>query len=383
MRDVYASRTYGLDPLGEIFMKRKITDTAVRTIRCPADKREIFVRDTELRGFGMRVSRNVTSFIYEARRNGRPQRQTIGQWPAWSADEARERAADLRRGGGEVEGESRRVRDLWRRYERDHLDTLSPTMARDRRRHFERHILPAIGGKRLRAVTHADCIDLHRGIKAPYEANRTIETLRRLFNLGIKWGWTDRNPAIGIERNQETPRNDYLAPKQIEAIFEKLPRNPSGDLIRVLLLTGCRPSEAMRMAWSQVDLDGSVWTKPASGTKQRREHRVPLSPAALEVIKRQTQRGPLVFTRKDGRPVARVEKTWRKALRDACVPYHRLYDCRHSVASMLASNGVSLQVIGAVLGHSVITTTQRYAHLYDEEVRKAVDIVAFPAGDAK
>jgi integrase len=137
------------------------------------------------------------------------------------------------------------------------------------------------------------------------------------------------------------------------------------------------------MAWSQVDLDGSVWTKPASGTKQRREHRVPLSPAALEVIKRQTQRGPLVFTRKDGRPVARVEKTWRKALRDACVPYHRLYDCRHSVASMLASNGVSLQVIGAVLGHSVITTTQRYAHLYDEEVRKAVDIVAFPAGDAK
>jgi integrase len=366
MRDVYASRTYGLDPLGEIFMKRKITDTAVRTIRCPADMREIFVRDTELRGFGMRVSRNVTSFIYEARRNGRPQRQTIGQWPAWSADEARERAADLRRGGGEVEGESR--------YERDHLDTLSPTMARDRRRHFERHILPAIGGKRLRAVTHADCIDLHRGIKAPYEANRAIETLRRLFNLGIKWGWTDRNPAIGIERNQETPRNDYLAPKQIEAIFEKLPRNPSGDLIRVLLLTGCRPSEAMRMAWSQVDLDGSVWTKPASGawsqvdldgsvwtkpasgTKQRREHRVPLSPAALEVIKRQTQRGPLVFTRKDDRPVARVEKTWRKALRDACVP---------------------------VLGHSVITTTQRYAHLYDEEVRKAVDIVAFPAGDAK
>ncbi len=179
MRSVYARWAHDLVSVGEIVMKRKITDTAVRTIRCPADKREIFVRDTELRGFGMRVSRNVTSFIYEARRNGRPQRQTIGQWPAWSADEARERAADLRRGGGEVEVESRRVRDLWRRYERDHLDALSPTMVRDRRRHAERHILPAIGGKRLKAVTHADCIDLHRGIKAPYEANRTIETLRR------------------------------------------------------------------------------------------------------------------------------------------------------------------------------------------------------------
>jgi integrase len=213
---------------------------------------------------------------------------------------------------------------------------------------------------------------------APYEANRTLETLRRLFNLGVKWGWTNRNPAIGIERNQETPRNDYLNPKQIEAIFAALPANTSSDVIRTLLLTGCRPSEAVRMTWTQVDLDGGVWTKPAAGTKQRRQHRVPLSPAALEVIKRQPQRGPLVFTRHDGTPVAKVDKTWHKALRDAGVPYHRLYDCRHSVASMLASNGVSLQVVGAVLGHSVIATTQRYAHLYDEEVRKAVDIVAFP-----
>jgi hypothetical protein len=53
-------------------------------------------------------------------------------------------------------------------------------MARDRRRHFERHILPAIGGKRLRAVTHADCIDLHRGIKAPYEANRAIQSWNQM-----------------------------------------------------------------------------------------------------------------------------------------------------------------------------------------------------------
>jgi len=359
-------------------LKRRITDTAARTIRCPADKREIFIRDTELRGFGMRVSRNVTSFIYEARKDGKPKRLTIGQWPAWHADEARERAEALRRGGGEVEAESRRVRDLWKRYERDYLGDLSATMQNDRRRHAEWHILPTIGTKRLKAVTHADCIDLHRGIKAPYEANRTIETLRRLFNLGIKWGWTDRNPAIGIERNRETPRNEYLTPKQIEAIFTALPSNTSGDLIRVLLLTGCRPSEAMRMAWSQIDLDAGIWTKPASGTKQRREHRVPLSPAAVEVIRRQPQRGPLVFTRRDGRPVAKVDKTWRNALRDAGVPYHRLYDCRHSVASMLASNGVSLQVIGSVLGHSVIATTMRYSHLYDEEVRRAVDLVAFP-----
>ena len=80
-------------------MKRKITDTAARTLRCPVYKRETFVRDTkvrdtELRGLGMRVSRNVTSFIYESGAGGKSKRVTIGQWPAWSADEARAAAGD-------------------------------------------------------------------------------------------------------------------------------------------------------------------------------------------------------------------------------------------------------------------------------------------------
>ncbi len=361
-------------------MKRKITDTAARTLCCPPDKREIFVRDTELRGFGMRVSRNVTSFIYETSVGGKSKRVTIGQWPAWTADEAREAARELRQradAGHDLSAKRKRMADVWQR----HLDTDFPSFSvsqqRNRRRHMTRYILPAIGKRPLPHVTFADCEDIHRSIPKPYEANRCLETLQRLFELAIKWGWCDKNPARGEKRNPEYPRNEYLAPKEIEALFAALPVTSSGDLIRILLLTGCRPGEAKAMTWGQVNLDAHTWTKPATTTKQRREHRVPLSPDAVAIIERQPKRGPLVFTRVDGQPVKRVDVTWKNALRDAGLPHHRLYACRHSVASMLASSGVSLQVVGAVLGHSQIATTQRYAHLYDEEVRKAVDIVAF------
>ena len=366
-------------------MKRKITNTAARTLRCPADKREIFVRDTELRGFGMRVSRNVTSFIYESSAGGKSKRVTIGQWPAWSADEARAAAGELRRRadtGQDITAKRRTIADVWQRHLETDFPSLSESERRNRRRHIERYILPKIGKTALPHVTFADCEDIHRSIPRPYEANRCLETLRRLFEIAIRCEWCERNPARGVKRNPEHPRNEYLAPKEIEALFAALPVSSSGDLIRVLLLTGCRPGEAKAMTWGQVDLDAHTWTKPATTTKQRREHRVPLSPDAVAIIERQPKRGPVVFTRVDGQPVKRVDVTWKNALRDTGLPHHRLYACRHSVASLLASRGVSLQVVGAVLGHSQIATTQRYAHLYDEEVRRAVEIIAFPQSAA-
>ena len=71
-------------------------------------------------------------------------------------------------------------------------------------------ILPKLGAKPVDEIEFADVERLHRSIAAPYRANRTYETLRRVLNLCIKWGWIDRNPAKGLEVNRETPRNKYL-----------------------------------------------------------------------------------------------------------------------------------------------------------------------------
>ena len=203
--------------------------------------------------------------------------------------------------------------------------------------------------------------------------------MRRLFNYAVRdLEWADRNPAQSIKRNDEPKREDYFLPDEVGTILDHLPVNASGDLIRILIFTGCRPAEAYGMTWKQIDLERRTWVKAADETKQRRVHRVPLNDAAVEVISRQPTRAALVFTRDNGKPVKKVDVTWRNALRDASVPYRRLYDCRHSLASLLASNGVSLQTIGAVLGHSNPVTTSRYAHLYDDAVREAVNVVAFP-----
>ncbi len=133
------------------------------------------------------------------------------------------------------------------------------------------------------------------------------------------------------------------------------------------------------MTWSQIDLDRRVWTKPAAMTKQNMDHHAPLNDGALEVISRQPRRGPLVFTRTRGGPVKDVKVCWQNALKAAGVPYRCLYTCRHSMASLLASSGISLQVVGAVLGHNRAETTMKYSHLYDTVIRDAVNVVRFPS----
>ena len=365
-------------------MKRKITDTLAARSRPAKDQRQLLIRDTELTGFGLRLGQTGSSYFYEVKRGGKTKRVTIGDVEAWSADDAREQARTLRREvdvRGEVVTAGKTLADVWAEYYIHEWPALSATMKNDRDRHWRRHIEPTLGTKRLNAIVRADCVKLHRGIKKPVEANRTIETLRRVFNYAIidlEW-FSGRNPAQNIKKNPERKREDYFTPDEIASILELLPANASGDLIRILIFTGCRPAEAYGMAWLQVDVERRTWTKQADETKQRKVHRVPLNDAAVEVISRQPKRGPLVFTRENGEPVKKVDKTWKNALRDAEVGHHRLYDCRHSLASLLASNGVSLQTVGAVLGHSNPATTARYAHLYDDTVRDAVNVVQFPA----
>ena len=192
----------------------------------------------------------------------------------------------------------------------------------------------------------------------------------------MKWGWIDRNPVIGLEVNDETPRNNYLTAAEVRAILAALPHTESGDAIRMLLLSGARAGEVLGMRWDHLDLTAGVWTKPAASVKQRREHRTPLAPAAVEVIRGRPRLGDLVFCRPDGAPIRDIRKTWSWACKRAKVRQLRIHDCRHTVASLLVSNGASLAVVGAILGHSNPTVTNRYAHLLDDPLRAALAGVA-------
>jgi integrase len=207
-----------------------------------------------------------------------------------------------------------------------------------------------------------------------------VETVRKAFNLAIRWGWRTDNPASGVHRNHEEKRVRYLTAGEILSLSEALmthPEKTSANAIRLLMLTGARRSEVLGARWDMFDLAAGVWVKPSAHTKQRQEHRVPLSAPAIELLRdmKGNTISPYVFTGADGKPLTDIKRTWLAVCRKAGLAEQapkrtrsgkrvygndgnplmawrstaRIHDLRHTYASVLASEGLSLPIIGAIL----------------------------------
>ncbi|MEQ9447655.1 MAG: tyrosine-type recombinase/integrase [Rhodospirillaceae bacterium] len=366
---------------------RRITDRAVQALPCP-DRGSQIHYDSQLRGFGVRVmASGLKSFVLNYRLRGRERRFTIGRYPEWTVNAARRRAAEVRcqvDAGVDPLGDRQRayeaptVKEMFERVERDYLPRLAKKTQFDYRSAFTRRIFPRMGSMKVADVTFSDCEAMHRAISktAPTAANRTIACLRRNFNLAMTWGWIDRNPTRGIEFNRENKREHYLTPEEIGRVLKALDEHwnqDSCDAIRIMIFTGCRRSEAMGARWDQFDPDFRVWTKPAATTKQRRIHRVPVSPEVTRILRRRQQGAdtPFVFPSINGRALKEVRKTWLGVQKSANVEGTRLHDLRHTFASIAVSTGHSLPIVGAMLGHTQPQTTARYAHLMDQVLVEA------------
>ena len=125
------------------------------------------------------------------------------------------------------------------------------------------------------------------------------------------------------------------------------------------------------------DLETGVWIKPSAHTKQRKEHRVPLSAAARQLLAeiKVDAIGQYVFRGRKNGPLTDIKRTWVAACAQAGIHDCRIHDLRHTYASILASAGLSLPIIGALLGHTQPQTTARYAHLQDDPLRSATERV--------
>lgn len=128
-----------------------------------------------------------------------------------------------------------------------------------------------------------------------------------------------------------------------------------------------------------VDLVRGTWTKPGATTKQKTEHRLPLNGAAVDLL--HTLRAAAapdavyVFPSRTGEHRVEIKKEWAAIRIAAGLNGVRLHDLRHTFASLLASEGQSLPIIGALLGHTQAQTTHRYAHLLDDPLRVATEQV--------
>lgn len=386
-------------------MASKLTDTIVKAQPAPTTGNRI-TYDEVVKGFGVRITAaGARSFILNYRtRNGRERRYTIGQFPDWRTVAAREEAARLKqavdRGEDPLEGlQTERaaptMAKLCERFLEEHADRKRENTRIFYRGVINKWILPELRSRKVADIAFEDIDGLHRSITKkgkPYIANRTMSVLSKMFNLAIKWRWRTDNPVKGIERNQEVKRQRYLSTAEIAGLTKALAEHEdqqAANVLRLLLLTGARSEEVRGARWDQIDLEKGVWTKPAASTKQKRDHRVPLSAPAMQLLseirtaeearaaKRERELSPYVFPGRGGKNFRdNIKRPWAEIIKASGFTEHaRIHDLRHTYASILASAGLSLPIIGQLLGHTQAATTHRYSHLFDDPLRAATDRV--------
>jgi integrase len=394
-------------------MAERLTERAVKARQAPK-RGERFIWDSEVTGFAVKIfapskahPAGARTFVLSYWFNGSERRFRIGSWPDWSVTAARAEAKEIRQrvDRGEDPASDRRARreaptlaDLAERYRREHLPRKSKQSQHDDGVMIG-HILRQIGvDRRVADVHHGDIVGLHRAITDaghPVLANRTVACASRMFSHALKpmagedKPWRDQaqgNPCKGVERNPEQAKERFLSPAEIAAVVEGLDaygRTAAADCLRLIMLTGCRPGEAMLATWAQFDAQPGFWIKPSSHTKQRREHRLPLSAPALQLIADiRAARGGVdaedyVFPgQRAGQPLQQLRTCWDEVCKHAGLTNVRIYDLRHTFAATGAGGGLSLPLIGRLLGHTQARTTQRYAHLADDPLRDAANKIA-------
>ncbi len=381
----------------------RLTDKVVRELPAPSSGNRI-TYCADMPGFGCRVtsSGKGRAFVLNYRAAGRERRFTIGDFPAWTVTQARKRAEELRRevdSGGDPMARREDIRNaptintLADRFEAEHLTKRRAGTVGEYLAIIRAYIRPVLGGMKVSALRHADVERLHASIaaRAPYRANRTIAVLSKMLSLAVKWEMRLDNPARGVERAPEHKRERFLTPAEIARLGEVLASHPekaTANAVRLLLLTGARRGEVLGATWNQFDLDTGVWTKPAATTKQNKEHRLPLSAPTRQLLaemkteadtenerRRRFSMPDLIhiFPGKDGKPLQDIKKLWASVCAKAGIEGVRVHDLRHTYAAILASAGLSLPIIGQLLGHTQAQTTARYAHLMDDPLRAATE----------
>jgi integrase len=381
-------------PGGEFMIAEKLSKTVVE--RITAADGDMVVWDNALPGFGVRVKPSgVRSYIiqYRTRNTGTSKRLTIGQHgPFLTFDQAKKQAramlADAMRGEDpvEVRKAARRapsVANLAADYlERHAVPKKRPKSIRDDRSVLEKIILPKLGAKKVESIGRRDIEAIHVAMQdRPYQANRVLSLLSKMFNLAIEWKWRLDNPAKGIERYKEQKRDRWLSDDELRrlcAVLDDHPNKRAANAVRFQLLTGARLGEVLTSRKEDFDLQRGVWTKPSHQTKQKRTEHVPLSAEATaliaSIIETSDPESPFLFPgNKPGQPLRELKKFCSAVMRQTGITNYRRHDNRHTYASHLVSSGLSLEIVGQLLGHTTTTTTKRYAHLADDPLRAATE----------
>ncbi len=372
--------------------KCKLTKRVVESAQ-PDSINRIVLWDNEITGFCLRVypSGKKTYFLQYRNRNKITRKIKIGTHGQITTEHAREQAYKLVLSINLGEDPSiqsplkstfRTFKDLTKEYLESHSKIKkTPKGYKEDLYFLNEIILRRYGHLNIESITSLDLQKLHAEMKkTPYKANKLRDLLSKMFNLAIHWGWRSDNPVKAVEKYKEYKRYRWLNDSEIQILWHILDQYHNQNIanaIRLLLLTGSRRNEVLHATWDQFDLEKGIWTKPAHTTKQRRMEHLPLSTTAIKILKRMKKQSDSNFLfpgKVPNKPIQEIKKAWQTIRENAEIPDARLHDLRHTHASHLVSSGLSLSIVGKLLGHTQASTTQRYAHLADEPLRKATSI---------
>jgi len=412
-------------------MRAKITKRKVDELQ--PGERDAFVWDAELPGFGCKITpKGSRIYVLQYGQAGRDRRVTIGRHGIdVTPEQARLEAQRLRglvaagetpsAAGAKRSGDIT-VAELGQRYLDEYaIPHKKPSGIAQDRRNLQNHVVPLIGKLRVRAIERADVARVMREVAAgktakdektkrqgrrivrggEIVANRVQALLSKMFALAEDWKLRSEgtNPCRGVKRYAEHKVERFLSGDELTRLGAALAssavdgsrgssaklalkkrkvtrtREASIDALRLLLLTGCRVGEVLSLRWQHVDVERRLLLLPDSKTGAKS---IFLSQSAIELLRSQPRvaGSDYVFAGdREGKPVVSLRKTWERLCAAAKIGNVRLHDLRHSYASIAAAGGMSLPVIGALLGHSQPSTTARYAHLAASPLHEAADAI--------
>ena len=356
--------------------RMRLTDTGIRRLR--PDAREYTVRDSQVSSLCVRIyPSGGRSFVFQSG----SWKQSLGPATLMKVAEARQRCLRL-----QSESRDRRAaapvfadfcagewRDSW-------APRCKPSTIRGRDKILRGQLLPAFGTRRIDRIAPTD---IHRwfdacSLTSPGLANFALKALRQILNHAVRCEHIAANPARGVRLNPRPKLTRFLSREEIGRLHEALDRHTAGrrgnqaDIIRLLLLTGCRRNEIVRLRRREVDGDHLRLEDSKTGPRT-----VFLNRKAREIIEGRVAMtsGEFVFpSPKDpAKPISDNLALWYEMRREIGLEDVRLHDLRHTYASQAVMRGVPLPVVARLLGHSQVQMTMRYAHVGDRDVEAAAE----------
>lgn len=403
-------------------MKVRLSNQFAKQVSVPGEKLMLYM-DSDLRRFGLYVTpAGIASYFVAYRLNGKRRQMTIGKAADFSASAARKEADRLltmvnNRIDPMDQGAAADdvVSEFWKRYRAHASHSWRPRTIENNDLWYRKHIGPAIGKLSLRSIRRGDIVKLHDNLKpTPATGNNVLRLTRAMMNKAVEWELVTANPCARIKLHPVRKRERFLRGSEYKRLLltideheqlggvasrtrsgkaEKGVRGGKGlkedkprgidpfcaGLFRLLIFTGARLCEIMHAEWSWVSWETEELHVPDRASKTGYK-RIQLPPPAIDELRRlhtmRSQGRWIIEGHVHGRPLANPEKPWQRIRKAAGLPEVRLHDLRHSHASVGIANGLTLPLIGGILGHTQASTTERYAHLDTDPVKAASALIA-------